>query len=100
LLAEIDGAPVGYAVAEIVRHPETGRHHAHQMVYVHELCVRPAFRRRGVGRTLIDAVRERGREFGIALIALDTWTFNEEALAFFGRYGLKPYIVRLWNEGD
>jgi ribosomal protein S18 acetylase RimI-like enzyme len=98
LLAEIDRAPAGYAVAEVIRQPETGRHHPHAMIYVHEISVRETLRRRGVGRALMDAVKERGKELGFALIALDTWTFNEAALAFFQRYGLSPYNVRLWNK--
>lgn len=72
LIAEIDGLPAGYVVAEVVRHPETGRHHAHAMIYVHELGVREALRRRGVARALMDAVSARGREFGIERVALDT----------------------------
>ena len=99
LLADVDGAPAGYIVAEIVSRPETGRHHPHAMIYVHEISVREALRRRGVGRALLDAVSARGRELGIERVALDTWTFNEGALAFFKAYGLTPYNVRLWNKG-
>ena len=99
-IAEIDGAPAGYVVAEAIHHPETGRHHAHAMIYVHEISVREAQRRRGVGRALMDAVSARGKELGIDRVALDTWSFNEGALKFFQRYGLTPYNVRLWNKGD
>jgi GNAT superfamily N-acetyltransferase len=99
-LAFVDDAPVGYAVAELIRHPESGRHHAHSMVYLHQVSVRPAARRTGVGRALLNAVRDAGRANGIELLALDAWTFNEQALAFFRSYGLVPYNVRLWNKID
>ena len=97
-IAEADGGPAGYVVAEAIRHPETGRHHAHAMIYVHEISVREVCRRRGVGRALLDAVTARGKELGIERIALDTWSFNEGALAFFRSYGLAPYNVRLCNK--
>jgi ribosomal protein S18 acetylase RimI-like enzyme len=100
LLAETGGAPAGYVIAEVIRHPETGRHHAHAMIYVHEIGVREALRRRGVGRALLDAVKAYGKAGGIERIALDTWSFNEGALAFFQRYGLVPYNVRLWSKAD
>jgi|ERR1041385_215926 ribosomal protein S18 acetylase RimI-like enzyme len=100
LIAEVDRAPAGYVVAEVIRHPETGRHHAHEMIYVHEISVREALRRRGVGRALLDAVTGRGKELGIDRVALDTWSFNEGALKFFRSYGLTPYNVRLWSKGD
>lgn len=99
-LALVDGAPAGYVAAQLVRNPETAFHHAHSMIYVHQISVRPDFRRRGVGRALLDAVKAHGDASGISLLALDTWAFNEKALAFFRGYGLVDYNVRLWNKSD
>ena len=100
LLAHVDQTPAGYAVAEILHHPETASHFAHGMVYVHQISVRPAVRRRGVGRALMDAIKAHGQARGISLLALDAWTFNAQALAFFRAYGLVPYNIRLWNKTD
>jgi ribosomal protein S18 acetylase RimI-like enzyme len=99
-LAHADGTPAGYVIAEIVRRGETARHHAHSVMYVHQISVRPAARRRGIGRALLDAVKQHGESLGIITLALDAWSFNEGALAFFQRYGLVPYNVRLWNRRD
>jgi diamine N-acetyltransferase len=96
-IAEIDSIAAGYAYAEIVRRPETAIHYADDMVYLHHLSVRPAHRRHGVGSALIDAVRAAATGSGIALIALDVWTFNNEARAFFRRHGFAAYNERLWN---
>jgi ribosomal protein S18 acetylase RimI-like enzyme len=67
------------------------------MVYLHHISVRSAFRRRGIGGALLENVRAAGRDVGIALLALDVWSFNEEARAFFRRHGFAPYNERLWN---
>jgi len=96
-IAEVDSEPVGYAFAEVIRQPETSSRYASEMVYLHHLSVRPAHRRRGVGNALIAAVRAAGKELGIALLALDVWSFNEGARAFFRRQGFTPYNERLWN---
>jgi ribosomal protein S18 acetylase RimI-like enzyme len=96
-VAEVDGSAVGYVYAETVKQSETAAKYAFEVVYVHHLYVRPAFRRRGIGRALLDAVRTVGAEQGIARLALDVWTFNEEARTFFRGYGLKSYNERLWN---
>jgi len=96
-IAEIDGDAAGYAYAQFVRRGETSFHYAHDMVYLHHISVRPAHRRRGVGGALIAAVRAAATEADIALVALDVWTFNEEARAFFRRHGFAPYVERLWS---
>lgn len=99
-LAFEEGEAVGYVVAEVRHYPDSGRVHEHAMVYVHHLSVRPDAQRKGVGKALLDAVKARGESMGITLMGLDTWTFNEQALAFFRKYGLVPYNVRLWNKID
>ena len=96
-VAEVDAVPAGYAYAEVRRVPETSSRYAYEMVYLHHLSVRPGYRRQGVGARLLDAVRAAGDDLGIALLALDVWSFNESARAFFHRRGFKPYNERLWN---
>jgi ribosomal protein S18 acetylase RimI-like enzyme len=96
-IAEVDGEASGYAYAEIIRRAETSLVYAHELVYLHHLSVRPAFRRRGIGNALVGAVRAAADQAGIATIALDVWTFNEPAGAFFRRHGFVPYNERLWN---
>jgi ribosomal protein S18 acetylase RimI-like enzyme len=96
-VAEVDSLPVGYAYAEVIQRPEAPFHHAHEMVHLHHISVRPAHRRQGVGHALLDAVCLAGSQRGIELLTLDVWTFNEEARAFFHRHGFTSYIERLWN---
>ncbi len=96
-LAEVASEPAGYAYAEVVRRPETWFSYAFEMVYLHHISVRPAHRRAGVGTALIDAVRAAANGIGIDLLALDVWSFNEDARAFFRREGFSPYNERLWN---
>ena len=91
-------SPLRYA--EIVRRPETSFHFAYEMIYLHHISVRPAYRRLGIGTRFLDAVRGAAQENNIKQIALDVWTFNEDARAFFRRHGFTPYNERLWNEAD
>jgi diamine N-acetyltransferase len=100
LIAEIDDTAAGYAYAEFVRRAETSFHYAHDVVYLHHISVRPAHRRRGVGAALIGAVRAAATDAGIDVVALDVWTFNAQARAFFRRHGFAPYVERLWSRKD
>src|SRR5262245_41796750 len=96
-IAEIAGAPAGYAHAEIVRRAETAVHFAPAMIHLHAISVQPDYRRRGIGNALLVAVRAAGKEQGITLLTADVFTFNENARAFFRRHGLTPYMERLWD---
>jgi GNAT superfamily N-acetyltransferase len=96
-IAEIDGKPVGYAAAEIMRRAETPFHYAHAMIHLHHISVRPDSRRQGIGNALLAAVRSVGNDDGITMMTADVWVFNENARAFFRRHGLTPYVERLWE---
>jgi len=99
-VAHDDDEPTGYVIAEERRRPETDRHHARNMMYIHEISVRDQSRRKGVGRALIEAVGDYGRSVGIELLALETWEFNKSAQAFFKSCGLSPFRLMMWNRMD
>jgi len=98
LLARVGPEPAGYVYAEIVRRSETLLRYAHAMIYLNHISVAAPFRKRGVGRALVEAVRQIGAQHGISTLALDVWSFNEPARRFFHRCGLTPYNERLWIE--
>jgi ribosomal protein S18 acetylase RimI-like enzyme len=95
LIAEIGAEPVGYVYASLTRHAETPWRYAYDMVYVHQIGVRAAHRRRGVGTALLAAVRAEAASRNVALLGLDVWSFNAEARAFFQRQGFAPYNERM-----
>jgi ribosomal protein S18 acetylase RimI-like enzyme len=95
-VAEVESVPVGYAYAEIMRRAETPFCYAYEMVYLHHISVRPAHRGRGIGETLLAAVRSAAAARDISLLTLDVWSFNKAARGFFRRCGFAPYNERPW----
>ena len=86
LIAEDEGAPVGYALASVV--PQTPiRGH------LYDLYVRADVRGRGVGRELIGAAAERLRQRGVTHLSLDVALTNESARRLYERVGFRPYDV-------
>jgi GNAT superfamily N-acetyltransferase len=90
LLARADGQPAGYAVYYFTFSTFAGK----PGVFLEDLYVRPAFRRRGIGRALLHAVANICADFGgrFEWIAL---RWNEDALGFYRSLGAK--VMDEWS---
>ena len=97
-VAEVGAEPAGYVYASVSRHAETPWRLAYEMIYLHQIGVRAAHRRRGVGAALVAAVRAEAASRNVALLGLDVWSFNADARAFFQRQGFAPYNERMWSQ--
>lgn len=58
-------------------------HMARFALWIADLHVAAAARRRGVGRALMQAVAQRAAEQGCGIVAWDLWIENERARAFY-----------------
>jgi GNAT superfamily N-acetyltransferase len=95
-VGEVESLAAGYALAKVIKQAETPWRFGHSMVFIDQIGVRDAYRRRGVGRALVDAVRSAARDVGISRVALDVWAFNASGQAFFQACGFEPYRHHLW----
>lgn len=91
LVACADSVVVGYASAQIQRRAETAFRYSNVSLYVQWMGVRADWRRRGVGRALIKALREVAATHGVSSLALDVWAFNSDARAFYEAVGFRPH---------
>ena len=64
-------------------------------MHLNHISVDPRFRRRGVGRSLYSAAEAEARSRDIEQLAMDHWTFNVDAAAFFGSLGFESFNVRM-----
>jgi GNAT superfamily N-acetyltransferase len=81
MVADLDGETVG--CAGLRRHdPET--------VELKRMYVRPAYRRRGLGRRLLLAVEDRARRLGYRRLILETGLQQPEAMALYQADGYRP----------
>lgn len=84
LTARLDGVPVGVAV--IAYHLNVSV--AGSFASVEDVYVVPGFRRRGVGRALLEAAREHWAERGVSYV--EAQVEDEEAMAFYEALGYQP----------
>jgi ribosomal protein S18 acetylase RimI-like enzyme len=96
-IAYVADEPAGFIHAEIIRQPETSLLYAQQTLYIHAISVRQTYRRRGVGRALMEALRAAGQSLRIERLGLNVWTFNDAARQFFHRQGFTPCCEWLCN---
>jgi GNAT superfamily N-acetyltransferase len=84
LLARVDGWPAGYAVY----YPTFSTFVGHPGIFLDDIYVRPAFRKQGIGRALLESVAKYCLELGgrFEWIAL---RWNENAFRFYSSLGAK-----------
>jgi len=83
LLARIDGQLAGYAIYFFTFSSFLGR----AGIWLEDLYVRPEFRKRGLGRALIEAVAQIGVERNCGRFEWTALDWNENALDFYRRLG-------------
>ena len=70
-------------------------HHGNQVGTVDELVVDPGFRRRGLGRSLVDAVLAEGRRRGALRVELGTAADRVDAREFYAAMGFEELGIKL-----
>ena len=85
LLARCDGEVAGYAIYFFTFSSFVGR----AGLWLEDVYVRPPFRKRGVGRGLIEAVARIGAEHNCGRFEWTVLNWNERALAFYHSLGAR-----------
>ena len=86
LIAEWDGAPVGFALYFFNFSTFVGR----PGLYLEDLFVRPAQRANGIGRALLRALARIARERNCGRMEWAVLDWNEPALRFYRSLGARP----------
>lgn len=83
LIAELDGAPAGYALF----HPTWSTEVGERGFYLYDLYVRDAARGHGVGRALMQALARTAKAEGRTFLWWSSKPWNEGARAFYRTLG-------------
>jgi ribosomal protein S18 acetylase RimI-like enzyme len=94
LMAEVDGQAVGYVLAMVVdlmpdifAEPPAG--------FLADIYVEPAFRRQGVGRSLVGIVQDWFRQCGVQYFDWQVAAHNPAGLAFWRSIGGQEVMLRM-----
>ena len=86
MVAEWDGAPAGFALYFHSFSTFLGR----PGLYLEDLYVRPAFRRRGIAQALFGALARLARERDCGRMEWSVLDWNRPAIAFYRQLGARP----------
>ena len=93
LVADLDGHPVGF-LASVLSSDGQAR--------ILMFAVSTGFRRRGIGRQMMDSFVQACAMRGLRRIELEVRTSNEEAIRFYKRYGfeLAGVLPKFYTDGE
>lgn len=91
IVAQQDEKLLGYALICYVHRPASPYMNERKFVHVEEFCVDEACHRRGVGRKMMEAIRQEAKQNGCPRIELDVWAFNEGARQFYEAVGFNCF---------
>lgn len=80
---------IGYAVGRLTTLPPFFEHR--HRGYIHDVYVKPPFRRHGVGRGLVGEILAWLRQRGVSIVEL-TVAANNDAVPFWERLGFRVYM--------
>jgi GNAT superfamily N-acetyltransferase len=92
-IAEEGGTPIGFVLACFHERPENPFRQARRWCEIDQIVVDPAWRRRGVGRSLMHAALDEARARGFLEVELSSWAFNTDAHAMFRGLGFELRTV-------
>ena len=95
LVAEVDGQVVGFVSFRLDYSPELPNCLPYTYVKVSDLEVTPAFRRRGLGRRLMQAAEDWARKKGAVSLVLNVFDFNENARELYRALGYHELSHRM-----
>lgn len=90
--------PAGYAIIFISRFNQNAFQNARSAMQVDQFAVMEKFRRKGVGKQLMDFLTELARKENIPRIDLNHWEKNDLARDFFGKEGFSYYNARMYKD--
>lgn len=86
-----DGTLEGVCLAARRSKPsQDPRWHDRDLVYLEALYVPEEYRRRGVGKALVEAVRVQARRSGVMCVELQVWLMPGGAFDFYRSIGFQP----------
>lgn len=96
-VAEHEEQLIGAVHAHLRRSPDIPLLKPRHFAYVETLVVSSDWRRRGIGKQLMERIEFWARDKGATEIELFVWDFNQTAIALYDQLAYRTISRRLWK---
>ena len=90
-----DDQVLGYGFCQVKTHELNPVFHDYTELYIDDICVDENARRKGVGSAIYKEILRYAKQRRCHNVTLNVWSFNEDAMAFYKKCGLKPQRIFL-----
>ena len=87
-----DGDVLGYAFC-VIQETSTPNLQKEKSLYIDDICVDENARCKGVGSAIYKEILRYAKQRRCHNVTLNVWSFNEDALHFYEKCGLKPQRI-------
>jgi len=94
-IVEYEKIICGYAFIKIVTFRNNPLIHDHSRFFIDDICIDRKFRKKGIGKALMQELELACRSKGIRYIDLNVWDFNRDAIDFYKKYGMQSIMMRM-----
>jgi ribosomal protein S18 acetylase RimI-like enzyme len=92
LIAYSSNQPVGYVILVVRNYDNPLFCEGHKSIYIDQMCVIEEHRNEGVGKIMMEKVKEFSQVKGIKRIELSVWADNVNAIKFYEKMGFDKYL--------
>jgi ribosomal protein S18 acetylase RimI-like enzyme len=86
---------VGYALFYKREYPEHIFKKEHSSIYIDQMCVKPNYQRKGIGKIIVNFIKEYCNNKNIKRIELSVWSDNLIAKDFYKKAGFENYLENM-----
>ena len=80
---------LGYAFTQLQEQPFSTNMVQFKSLFIDDLCVDSSARSQGVGKALLNFVKQEAKRLGCYELTLNVWAGNDSAIRFYEKNGLK-----------
>ena len=91
----LHGQVVGYAFAWVKACRNHSTYVDFDCFYIDDICVLKAWQKKGIGRQLLNACREKASALHCRSMELGVWHFNQDAIQFYTHCGFHIRTLRM-----